>query len=112
MFITGGATHHRGLPADKHNFTELLAFDGDSWSVAGQMAEGCCYSAMAGLGDEIWVIGGGGGPSGHLRSTQIFDAATGARRDGVPLPSGRLGCIAATVDGRVYVIGGSGGFGG
>lgn len=115
LFITGGVTHHRGFPAVSHAFSELLAFDGDSWRVHAEMSEASCYSAVVGLPDlsppEVWVIGGGG-PPGRLASTQIFDANTGERREGVSLPSGRLGCIGAAVAGRVYVIGGSGGFGG
>ncbi len=117
LFVAGGVTHHRGFPAVSHAFRELLAFDGDSWRVHAEMYEGSCYSAVVGLPKlpqpEVWVIGGGG-PTlpGPLATTQIFDASTGKRREGVPLPLGRLGCIGAAVRGRVYIIGGSGGFGG
>jgi N-acetylneuraminic acid mutarotase len=117
LFVTGGVTHHRGFPAVSHAFSELLAFDGESWRVHAEMSEGSCYSAVVGLPElshpEVWVIGGGG-PTlpGPLATTQIFDARSGTRREGIPLPAGRLGCIGAAVGGRVYVIGGSGGFGG
>ena len=109
VFVTGGVTHHRGLPAVRHTFTELLAYDGEGWSTVAHMPEACCYSAMAGLNDEVYVVGGSA-PAGT--NCWIFSAASGERRDGPSLPSPRLGCIGATVDGRVYVVGGSGGFGG
>ena len=69
------------------------------------MPEACCYSAMAGLNDEVWVIGGSA-PAGT--NCWVYDAASGERRDGPSLPAPRMGCIGAAVDGRVYVIGGSG----
>ena len=89
----------------KHTFTELLAYDGQSWSTHAHMPEACCYSAMAGLNDEVWVIGGSA-PAGT--NCWVYDAASGERRDGPSLPAPRMGCIGAAVDGRVYVIGGSG----
>ena len=60
---------------------------------------------MAGLNDEVWVIGGSA-PAGT--NCWVYDAASGERRDGPSLPAPRMGCIGAAVDGRVYVIGGSG----
>ena len=117
VFVVGGATHYRGFPAVAHKHDELWAYDpadaDAGWTVVGRIPEGCLYSGMATLDGRVYVIGGGGG--GALRAEcWTFDAAstseaTADRRAAPSLPFPRLGCVAATANGRIWVVGGSGG---
>lgn len=119
VFVVGGATHFRGYPAVAHVHDELLAYDsaepGAGWVVAGRIPGGCVYAGMASLDGRIYVIGGGGG--GSLRSAcWSFDASctgeSSADRQAAPdLPSPRFGCVAAAANGRIWVVGGTGGDG-
>jgi hypothetical protein len=116
-FIVGGVTHHYGFPAETHAHDELLALDPSeqSWSVAGRLPTGgCCYSAIAALDDNsVWVIGGGGGGGPVRAECWIFDISSSSSEVAItaapPLPSPRLGCIAAAAQGRIWVVGGTGG---
>ena len=115
VFIVGGATHYRGYPAVAHVHDELMAYDpGAGWKVVGRIPDGHVYSAMAALDDRIWVIGGGGGRRPIQSDCWTFSAvstceATADRRSMPPLPSPRLGSVAATANGRIWVVGGTGG---
>lgn len=119
VFIAGGATHHRGYPATNHIHEELLAYDPGEpdagWVVVGRIPGGCVYSSMAALDGRVWVIGGGERGPGRAKCWR-FDAsstseAAGDRQAAPPLPSPRFGCVAVTANGRIWVVGGSGGEG-
>jgi hypothetical protein len=118
VFLAGGATHHRGYPAVAHLYDELLACspaDEDAcWVVVGRIPEGCLYSAIAALDDRVYVIGGGGGGRPLRDECWTFSAAsiseaTADRQAAPSLPSPRFGCVAATANGRIWVVGGTGG---
>ena len=118
VFVVGGATHYRGYPAVAHTHDELLAYDpadaNAGWAVVGRIPQAHVYSAIAALDGRIWVIGGGGGRAPVRDECWSFNAtstceAAADRRSAPPLPSPRLGCVAATVKGRIWVVGGTGG---
>ena len=116
VFIVGGATHFHGYPAKAHLHAELLAYnpaDSDAgWCVVGRLPEGCVYPAIATLDNRVYVIGGGGG---RVRDEcWTFDAtstceATADRQVIPPLPSPRIGSVAVSANGRIWVVGGTGG---
>ena len=117
VFIAGGATHFRGYPAANHIHEELLAYNPDDpdagWVVVGRIPGGCVYAGMAVMDDRVWVIGGGErGP--RRAACWTFDAsstseATGDRKAAPPLPSPRFGCVGVSANGRIWVVGGTGG---
>ena len=118
VFVVGGATHYRGFPAVAHVHDELLAYDPANadagWVVVGRIPEGYVYSAMATLDDRVYVIGGGGGRGRVRAECWTFNAtstceATADRQAAPSLPSPRLGCVAATANRRIWVVGGTGG---
>ena len=118
VFVVGGATHYRGFPAVAHVHDELLAYDSADadagWVVVGRIPEGYVYSAMATLDGRVYVIGGGGGRGPVRAECWTFNATstceTTADRQAAPsLPSPRLGCVAATANRRIWVVGGTGG---
>ncbi len=115
VFVVGGATHYRGYPAVAHMHDELLAYEpAAGWAVVGRIPNGYVYSAMAALDGRVWVIGGGGGRAPVRDECWTFNAAstceaTADRRSAPSLPSPRLGCVAAAANGRIWVVGGTGG---
>jgi len=81
--------------------------DGDSLSGSAlpPLAASRGNGATAILGDSILIMGGvtSSGPTDRV---EIFDTATDMLTEGLPLTSGRIGSSAATIEGRVYIIGG------
>jgi N-acetylneuraminic acid mutarotase len=68
--------------------------------------------AVVGVGDEVWIIGGveyTSFPSGNSYSNrvEIFDTKTNTLRLGTNLPEGRDTLAAASLNGKVYVAGGT-----
>ena len=117
VFLVGGATHHYGFPATNHVHDELLAYDPadpeSGWVGVGRLPEGSIYSAMASLEGRVYVIGGGG-RGRRMAECWTFDAsstceADSDRQKAPSLPSPRFGHVAAATNGRIWIVGGTGG---
>jgi hypothetical protein len=70
------------------------------------------YFAVAASGGLAYVIGGellgtGSIPGPDSSLVDVYDPASGSWSAGVPLPTARRAPVAATVNGVIYVIGGS-----
>ena len=65
------------------------------------------HLAATTVGDQAWVIGGR--ETRPLPTVEVYDPATDSWRMGPPLPAGRGGHTAATVDGTIHVTGGEDG---
>lgn len=110
IYIPGGAAFH-GCPAVLTNFDQMLVYDtpADRWDAI-TMPHTRCYCGVAVLNGEIWVVGGYTNiPTGGqqmLTEVDIYNLRDKTWHAGPPLPVGRREAIIATVNNRVYVIGG------
>lgn len=76
-----------------------------SWSLAPPLLQAVDHPAVAVHNGEIWVMGG----QRQLEPrdfVQIFDPTVGEWRLGPPLPTPRSAGAAASLDGRLYYVGG------
>lgn len=85
--------------------------DGHRFTVVAHLPQPVRYPAVAALGADVYAFGGlisGGEYTGSFTSDiQRIDLRTGAARVVGHLPSPLAHAMAATVDGRVYLLGGS-----
>lgn len=120
LWMAGGLTSGRGLPARTHVFDELFAYDpaADRWEVVSRMPFPRCYSGIARLEGAFWIVGGAANlaapedPDGArepLADVQVYDPAAGSWRAGPPLAHRRLEPIVVSAAGSIWCIGGTGG---
>ena len=129
MWMAGGLTHGLGYPPLNHVFDEVIAYDPveDTWHIAGHMPFPRCYSGIAELAGDIWIIGGAAnltepenpkGPRMPLDDVRIFtcsepgdksDSITKNWRSGPSLNRARLEPVVQKVNERIWVIGGTDG---
>ena len=110
LYTAGGIANH-GYPAKFTYFSDIFCYDPkeDNWSIPAKMSATRCYAAVAALDGRLWILGGGVDDKGKRVPTdlvEIFDPKTGKVERGPALTSKRMECFAATVGGRLYVIGG------
>lgn len=70
------------------------------------------YAAVAALGGRIYVLGGqrtdtGTVPGPATAAMQAYDPSTDSWSSAPPMPTARMGLVAAVVNGKLYAIGGS-----
>lgn len=126
FWMAGGLTHGLGYPPLMHVFDELFAYDprGDAWRVVDQMPFPRCYSGIAELAGDIWIVGGAANlsdpdnPRGNrepLDDVRIFSHPSASGPDdtrwraGPALNHARLEPVVHTVNDRIWVIGGTDG---
>ena len=80
----------------------------DTWTTKASMPTLRTYgrSAIAVLGEKIYVIGGYPAQSKPDGANEAYDPVTDTWETKAPLPSPRGGCSASTVGGKIYVTGG------
>jgi len=105
IYIVGGFAAGDALSA-------VHAYDiaGETWSrlpdLPGPPRDHMAAGAVAG---QLVIAGGRDTRIGaHVPRTDVFDPATGAWREGAPMPTSRGGAAAAVSGARLYVIGGEG----
>lgn len=69
------------------------------------------YAAAAALDGRVYLLGGqltntGTTPGPATALVEIYDPATDSWTSGPPLPTARMGLVAAVLDGKLYAIGG------
>jgi N-acetylneuraminic acid mutarotase len=64
------------------------------------------HLAAAVAGEKVYVIGGRWSDRGNVDTLQSYDPATDTWEDLPPMPTARGGLAAATIDGRIHVVGG------
>lgn len=111
LYLAGGIACH-GLGGKYKYFDTLLVYDPNalSWTMAPPMSKARCYAAAAEMGGSVWVIGGGvdrGGVRVPVDLVQCYDPKAGRWSDAPALDVSRMEAVAATVGGRLYVLGGS-----
>jgi N-acetylneuraminic acid mutarotase len=79
---------------------------GSIWAERAPLPERYSEIAITQLGTNIYVMGGYPSSRRYVDTVQVYDAATDGWSYGVPLPRPMHHPMAATVNGRVYVIGG------
>jgi N-acetylneuraminic acid mutarotase len=79
------------------------------WATRAPLLEPNSETAVAQLGDQIYVIGGYPSSRTTVRTVQVYDAATDSWSLAVPLPGPVNHAMAAAVKGKVYLIGGQSG---
>ncbi len=77
-----------------------------AWSVAGQMPVERGQTAAAPAHGRVYLITGSAPGSAATGMLQVFDPGTGTWRDLTPMPDIASHAGAATIDGRIYVVGG------
>jgi N-acetylneuraminic acid mutarotase len=111
-FYVAGGLAARGYPAAFTYFDGIYRYDPkpDSWSAVARMSVARCYSGVAALDGHVWIAGGGVDVAGKRAPTDlvdIFDPKAGTVARGPSLTSRRSECVAAAVNGRLYLIGGT-----
>jgi N-acetylneuraminic acid mutarotase len=118
MWIAGGLTHGLGHPPKLHVFDELLAYDPntDDWQVVSRMPFRRCYSGIAELEGKLWIVGGAAnlsapddpdGPREPLADVRIYDPRQDRWSQGPSLGQPRLEPVVVSMNGRIWVIGGT-----
>ncbi len=105
VYVVGGYDGSSGDP------TVLATTDGRSFTSVATLALPVRYPAVAALGGNIYVIGGeavGGADNGTaVRDIQVVNPLTGSARILGSIPEPLEGASAVTIDGHIYVAGGS-----
>ena len=89
----------------------LATNDGSRFRVVGQLPRGVRYPAIAGLGSDIWVVGGQTGTGEGANGTEVdliqrIDSRSGAVSVAGHMPQPLAHAMAFVLDGRLYVAGG------
>ena len=89
----------------------LATDDGSHFRIAGRLAQGVRYPAVAAIGPEIWVVGGqtgtGEGANGsEVDLIQRIDSRSGAASVVGHMPQPLAHAMAFVLDDRLYVAGG------
>lgn len=91
-----------------HALIERYNFVSNTWEEVSRLDRRRARFAFAAVGGVLYSIGGSDGRR-ELASVESFStSAVSTRRVSCPMPTARSCCSAAELDGRVYVIGGSG----
>jgi N-acetylneuraminic acid mutarotase len=100
-----------GYPASRNTVATVQIYDSatDSWTLAAPLPVPLNHAMAAAAGGKLYVIGGqssaaGSGP--FLTTVFIFDPQIGTWSQGAPMPTARGGGAAATIEGKIYVVGG------
>ncbi len=80
-----------------------------SWSERAPLLVPRSETAVAGLGDQIYVMGGYGGDRKVSEVVQVYDSRTDTWAYGPPLPLPTHHAMPAVVGGRLFLIGGENG---
>ena len=102
-FLAGGET------SDK---LEAYAPAENRWRTLSPLPVAVNHPAAVGLNGKLYVLGGYQSPqglAGPSNTVQVYDPATAAWSQAVPMPSARGGLTAVVLDGKIYAVGGAGG---
>lgn len=110
MYIIGGAD------ADETPIAEVDIYDPatNSWTTGTQLPTPRSHLAASVLNGEIYTMGGTFGPSANydgLRKVEVYKPATNAWTTKADIITGRRYISACTLNGRVYLFGGTSGNG-
>src|SRR5262245_22619064 len=89
---------------------------GDKWTKKKNMPLAAHHVAVAENGGKIYVFGGGlqkqGGAPGYVPASNAweYDPAADAWKALAAMPTARLAAVAASVGGKIYVMGGAGNY--
>ena len=124
IYVIGGSILTAGTPPYTYaqpvvNFTEIYDPVTDSWTMGAPVPYPVSGCAMAAVDNKIYVFGGQdeyNPPEINVNFTQIYDPASDSWSFGAPTPVSTFGSAAGATTGaeapeRIYVVGGSGGFG-
>lgn len=109
LYVIGGSS-----TSGPRSLTEIYDTQGNIWRAAAALPVGLEQFGIATDGDEIYVAGGyetTGAEGTHDRESSalwIFDVKSGAWTSGPDMPGSRVGLSLASVDGKIYAIGGRG----
>lgn len=97
-----------GTGRDGRPVLDVERFDGDNWTIEGQLpGEGLNAPAAAAVDDSIYLIGGFGTTTNRpVTAVRRYDTRKKHWTDAAPLPAPRGGHAAVTLGGRLHVIGG------
>jgi N-acetylneuraminic acid mutarotase len=124
IYLIGGSIVTAGTPpytwaTPTVNFTEIYDPATDSWTKGAPMPYPVIGYASAIVDNKIYVIGGQDEynlPEINVTFNQIYDPASNSWSFGAPIPVATFSAVAGATTGeqapeRIYVLGGSGGFG-
>jgi len=125
LWMAGGLTHGLGYPPQMHVFDEVFAYNpsSDAWRVVDRMPFPRCYSGIAELEGDVWIVGGAANlgdpdnPRGErepLDDVRVYSPSrerdgSDAWRAGPSLNHARLEPVVQGVNQRIWVIGGTDG---
>lgn len=115
IYAIGGGTHYgKGALGTVEEYNP----ETDTWSTKSEMPTPRQEPASSVVDGKIYVIGGGESPSNTnynglecYATVEEYDPATDTWTEKSPMPTARWAHSACTVDGRIYVIGGSDSYG-
>ena len=91
------------LIASNHTPTDGGTFSPPPWDEAAPLQTARHMHAATVLDGKIYVIGGHDG-NDYLTSVEVYDPTTNSWSYGTRLPEATAGAVAATVDGRIFVV--------
>lgn len=103
-----------GGPIEILGTVEMFDTEKNSWTTLKPMTLPRNHHDVTELDGKLYVIGGAvgscfpGGWASNVSMNEVYDIATDTWSTRAPMPTARSGVGAATIDGKIYVIGGEG----
>lgn len=112
IYVPGGLAPH-GYPPTLTCFSDMFVYSPGArrWSLTRPMSPARCYSGVAAINDEIWVVGGAvdaGGRRNQTSRVERYSIKKNKWGRGPDLDVPRMECIVLEAAGRIYAIGGTG----
>jgi N-acetylneuraminic acid mutarotase len=103
-----------GGPVDLYGTLEVFDTDTNAWSKLAPMPTPRNHHSITYVDGKLYAIGGrvgscySGGWSSNVWMNEAYDIATNTWATRAPMPTARSGTGIATLDGKIYVLGGEG----
>ena len=113
FYVAGGFSDGFGYPAKPRIYDSLFEYDPklDLWRVPAKLSGPRVYNAIAALDGKVWIIGGdvvnAEGKRVASPGVEVYDPKSGSVLPGPTMSLPRPKPIAATIGGRIYVLGGA-----